>query len=75
MYCMIHNQNPVYIVNSNLFRLIHVLFRHISHIVAYLEPCATLEYSELCQIQNPDIFTTQDVFKTLSKHTFGYSER
>ena len=39
-----------------------------SHTVAYLEPCVTLEYSEYCHIQNPGIFSTQDIFRTLSKH-------
>ena len=31
----------------------------ISHIVAYLEPCVTLAYSEPCHIQNAGIFRTQ----------------
>ena len=27
-----------------------------SHVVAYLDSCVTLEYSEPCYIQNPGIF-------------------
>ena len=32
--------------------------------MAYLEPCLTFAYSELCHIQNPGIFRTQSVSKT-----------
>ena len=39
-----------------------------SHIVAYLEPCLTLAYSDPYHIQNPSIFRTQDIFRTLSRH-------
>ena len=46
-----------------------------SHIVAYLEPCVTLAYSEPCHIQNPGIFRTQDIFRTLSRHDLVHSER
>ena len=45
------------------------------HIVAYLEPCVTLTYSEPCHIQNPGIFRTQDIFRTLSRHILTYSKR
>ena len=46
-----------------------------SHIVAYLEPCVTLAYSEPCHIQNPVIFRTWDIFRTLSRHILAYLER
>ena len=52
------------IVNSDIF----------SQYVAYLEPCVTLAYSEPCHVQNPGIFRTQNVLKTLSRH-MAYSER
>ena len=45
-----------------------------SHIVAYLEPCVTLAYSEPCHIQNPSIFKTWDAFRTSSRHIPAYSE-
>ena len=57
------------IVNSDIFKHIHILF---SHIVAYLEPRVSLWYSEPCHIQNPGIFRTQDVFRTLSRHILEY---
>ena len=65
MYCMIHNQNPV----ISIFTVYSD-----SHIVAYLEPCVTLAYSEPCHIQNPGIFKIQDIFRTLSRHILAYSE-
>ena len=34
-------------------------------IQAYSEPCVTLAYSELWQIENPGIFKTRGKFKTL----------
>ena len=46
-----------------------------SHIVAYLESCATFAYLEPCHIQNPGIFKTQNIFRTLSRHILVYSER
>ena len=45
------------------------------HIVAYLEPCVTLEYSEPCHILNTGISRTQDIFRTPSRHILAYSER
>ena len=44
-----HIQNPVY----------YRKFRHLGHIVAYLEPCVILLYSESYDIQIPDKFRTQ----------------
>ena len=58
---------------SGLFTFYLRLFTF-SHIVAYLEPCVTLAYSEPCHIQNPGIFRTQDIFRTLSRHILAYSE-
>ena len=62
------------IVNSDIFRHIHVLSDIFSYMVAYLEPCVTLAYSEPCHIQNPGIFSSQDIFRTLSRHFLAYSE-
>ena len=45
-----------------------------SHIVAYLEPCVTLAYSECYHIQNPGIFRTKNIFTTLARHILAYSE-
>ena len=43
-----------------------------SHIVAYLEPCVIIAYSEPFHVQNPGIFRIQDIFRTLSKHILAY---
>ena len=43
-----------------------------SHIVAYLEPCVILAYSEPFHIQSPGIFRAQDMFRTLSRHILAY---
>ena len=45
-----------------------------SHIVTYLEPWKTLAYSEPCHIQNPGIFRTQNIFRTLSRNILTYAE-
>ena len=59
IYFMIHIQNPVY---YRKFRHIQTCSRPLkdifSHIVAYLEPCVTLAYSEPCHIQNSGVFRT-----------------
>ena len=44
-----------------------------SYIVAYLEPCVISTYSEPFHIQNPGIFRTQDILRTLSRHILAYS--
>ena len=44
-----------------------------SHIAAYLKPFVILAYSEHFHIQNPGIFRTQDMFRTLSRHILAYS--
>ena len=62
------------IVNSEIFRQIHVLFGNFSHIAAILKPCINLGYPDPCYIQNPGIFRTHDTFRTLSKHVLEYSE-
>ena len=46
-----------------------------SQIVAYLEHCVTLAYSQPCRIQNPGIFSTSDTCRTLPKYILVYSER
>ena len=51
------------IENSHVFR----------HIMTYLEPCVIPAYSEPLHIQNPGIFRTQDIFRTLSRHILAYS--
>ena len=42
--------------------------------MVHWEPCVTLAYSETCHIQNPGIFITQDIFRTLSRYILVYSE-
>ena len=63
MYCMIHIQNPVYYHKlrhiQGYLRPIHTIF---NHVVAYLEPCVTLRYSDHCHIQHPGILRTQDIY-------------
>ena len=44
-----------------------------SHIVACLEPCVILAYSEPFHIHNSDIFRTQDIFRTLPRLILAYS--
>ena len=44
-----------------------------SLIVAYLEPCVTLAYSERCYIHNPFILERK-IFRTLSRHILAYSD-
>ena len=68
MYCMIHIQDPIYYPK---LKHVHIF----NHIVAYLEPCVTLVYLEPCHIQNPGIFRTQDILRSLSRHILAYSER
>ena len=83
MCYMVNIQTLFVIKNSDIFRHIHVLFRHIqpycrvilNHVVSYLQPCVTLAYSEPGHIQNPGIFRTQDIFVTLLRHILAYSER
>ena len=65
MYCMVHIQNLVIIVNSDIFR----------HIVTYLEPYVTLACSEACYNENPGICRTKDIFKTLLSHILAHSAR
>ena len=47
-------------------RHIHLLFTYIHLYCGMFRPC---------HIQNPGIFETQDIFRTLSKHILAYSER
>ena len=57
---------------SDVFRHIYVLFRNIQTFCGIFR---TLAYSDPCHIQNPGIFRTQGIFRTLSRHTLAYSER
>ena len=41
----------------------------------YLEPYITIPHSKPCHIQNTDILSTQEIFRTLSRHILAYSER
>ena len=52
----------------DIFRILSIIVNSdiFSHIVAYFEPCVTLAYSESWH-------RTQDIFKTLSRHTLEYS--
>ena len=49
--------------HSGIIRHIQELFRHIQ---AHLEPCVTLTCLKLWYIQNPDIFRTRSIFRTLA---------
>ena len=58
-------------IQTNLGTLTHsLIIRHIQelfrHIQAYLEPCVTLTYLKLSCIQNPNIFRTSSIFRTLA---------
>ena len=70
---MIHIKNPLY---YRKFRHVQAYSRPIQtySAMAYLEPSVILVYSEPCHIQNPRIFRTQDIFRTLSRNTLTYPE-
>ena len=71
---MRHIQNPAYYHNqtySGTFASYSDIF---SHFIAYLETCVTLAYSEPYHNQNPGIFRTRDIFRTLSRHNLAYLE-
>ena len=55
---------------SGIFTFCSDIFNHFT---AYLEPFVILAYSEPFHIQNPGIFRTQDIFRTLSRHILAYS--
>ena len=42
------------------------MFTHSGIIQEYSKPCVILAYSELCYIQNPGIFKTRDISRTLT---------
>ena len=74
IYCMIHTQNCL-LSKIQTYPGIFTSYSDIfSYIVAYLEPYVTLAYLEHCHIQNPDIFRTQDLYQTLSRHILAYSK-
>ena len=70
---MIHIKNPLY---YRKFRHVQAYSRPIQtySAMAYLEPCVIVVYSEPCHIQNPRIFRTQDIFRTLSRNMLTYPE-
>ena len=72
---MIHIQNPVYYRKFRHIQTYSRPFQTFSYSVAYLEPCVTLTYSKPYHFQNPNIFRTQDKFRTLSRHIQTYPER
>ena len=82
MYCMIHMHCIVQcivwtlliIVNSNILRHVHVLFRHIQPYCGILEPYVTLVYWEYYHIQNLGIIRTQDIFRTRWRRILEYLE-
>ena len=93
MYCIRHIQNPaifrtlLIIVNSDIFpgTLFTSYLDIFRYVVAYLEPCVALAYSEPEHIQNTYLEPYFDpcaaylepkiLFRTLSRHILGYSER
>ena len=56
---MRHIKNPVYC-------------RKFRYIQANLEPCVFIACFEPSHIQNPSIFRTQDILRTLSRHILTY---
>ena len=72
MYCMTHIQGPVC---YRKFRHIHVLFRHIQPYCGIFRTLCNSYIIKSWYIQNPDIFRTQDVFRTLSRYILAYSKR
>ena len=75
MYCMIHFQNPVCYWKFRHIRGYSCPFQTHSVILWHIKNPGTLEYSEPCQIENPGIFRTQDILRTLSRHILAYSEQ
>ena len=56
-------------------RHINVLFRRIySHIVAHLEPCVNIAYSEPCNIQKPIKFRTR-IYSKLCQWIFWHTQK
>ena len=52
------------------FKHIHVLFRHIHSCCGLFRiMCNSCKHSEPCHIQNPGIFRTQDIFRTLKAYS------
>ena len=75
IYWMRHIQNLAYYHKFSHVSLFTSYSDIFTYIVAYLEPCVTLAYSEPYHIQNPGIFRTRDIFWTLSSHILAYLER
>ena len=68
MYSSLYPEILSIIVNSNIFRHIHVIFRHIQpHCSIFRTACNSclLVYSVLCHIQNLSILSNWDVFRTV----------
>ena len=59
--------------NSDMFKDIHVLFRHFQPYSGIFEPWITVIYSEPFHIQNSGIFRTWDICRTMLKHTLAYA--
>ena len=71
MHCIIYIQNPVYYCKFRHMQACSCPIQTCSVILWHIkspEPCATPAYSERWHIQNPGIFITQEIFRTLSKH-------
>ena len=66
---------PCLLLEIQTYSVISTSYSYIfSNILAYLESCAALAYSEPCYIHNPGIVRTQAIFRTLSRHILSYSE-
>ena len=53
-----------------IFKHIYVLFRHIHSCCGLFRiMCNSCKHSEPCHIQNPGIFRTQDIFRTLKAYS------
>ena len=63
------------IVNSEIFRHIHVPFRHFQpYCGIFKTPCNSYIFRTLPYLES-GIYKTQDIFGTLSRHILVYSER
>ena len=67
---MINIQKPVYYCKFRHIQAYSRFIKTFSHVVAYLEPCVTLVYSEPYHIQNPGIFRTYKIYSELCQGIF-----
>ena len=61
-----------FIVHLDIFRHIHVLFRHIQSYCGIFTALLTFAYSEPYHVQDPGVFRTWYIFRILSRHNLAY---